>query len=201
MQPNVDIADALRRGYNLYKDNISTLLIATLLATIISVLTIGILAGPMLAGLVMLTLGLIDRQQPAPTIGDLFKGFSFFLPALVLIILFFVVSLVGQFILGLIPILGILLSTLFSMALSTVVMFAIFYIVDRKQEVVAAIQTSYETVKQNFWIFLGLNIVASIVSSLGLIACFIGIIVTAPMYYCTIAVVYRDLHPAASQSA
>jgi uncharacterized membrane protein len=200
MQPNVDIADALRKGYDLYKENISTLLIATLLAAIISVLSIGILAGPMLAGVTLLTLGLIDRREPKPQIGDIFKGFSFFLPSLVFVILLIVASLAGQFILGLIPVLGFLLSTLFSMALSTVVMFTIFYIVDRKMEVVAAIQQSFDTVKQNFWIFLGLNIVASVVSSLGVIACVIGIIVTLPMYYCTLAVVYRDLHPAASQA-
>ena len=33
MQPNIDIAAALRRGYDLYKENLTTLLIATLLAT------------------------------------------------------------------------------------------------------------------------------------------------------------------------
>ncbi len=198
MQPNVDIGEALRKGYNLYKENISTLLIATLLAAIISVLSVGILAGPMLAGIVLLTLGLIDKRTPKPEIGDLFKGFSFFIPSLVFVILLVVVSFVGQFILGLIPILGFLLSILFSMALSTAVMFTIFYIVDRQMEVVAAIQQSVDTVKQNFWIFLGVNIVANVVSSLGVIACFIGIVVTLPMYFCTIAVVYRDLHPASA---
>lgn len=201
MHHNVDIADALRRGFDLYKDNITTLLIATLLATIISILTVGILAGPMLAGLAYLTLGLIDRRQPKPEIGELFKGFNFFLPSLVYVILLAVASLFGQFILRLIPILGFFLSILFSMALSTAVMFAIFLIIEQRMDVVAAIQKSYEVVIGNFWIFLGLNIVASVISSLGVIACGVGIIVTAPLYFTTIAVVYRDLHPAPAPSA
>lgn len=198
MQPNIDIAAALRRGFDLYKENITTLLLATLLAMVIGSVTVGILAGPMFAGLYLIALGLVDKQAPKPEIGDLFKGFNFFVPSLVLFILVIVASLVGQFILGLMPVLGFLLSLLYSFALSTFVMFALPNIVDRKMDVVPAIQASVETVKSNFWLFLGLNIVASVVSSLGMIACFVGVIVTAPLYVTTLAVVYRDLHPAQS---
>lgn len=201
MQPNIDIADALRRGFNLYKENITTLLIVTLLAVIISAATIGILAGPMFAGTVFVVLGLIDRKEPKPEIGDLFKGFNYFIPSLVFMILFMVASLVGRFILLFIPVLGFFLSILYSMALSTAVIFVIFYIVDRQMEVVAALQKSVEVVKTNFWIFLGLNIVAGVVSSLGVIACGIGVIVTAPLYCTTVAIVYRDLHPVSPPAA
>ncbi len=195
MQPNVDIAEALRRGFNLYKENITTLMIATLLAMIISVVTVGILAGPMMAGLILITLRLVDKSDPKPEIGDLFKGFEFFLPSLVYIVLLMVAQFVGKFVLGWFPIIGILLSSLFGMALSASVMFAMYYIVDRKQDVVAAIQQSFELVKKNFWVFLALNLVAGLLSGLGFIACVIGIIVTAPFYVTTISIVYRDLHP------
>lgn len=198
MQPTVDIGNALKRGFDLYKENITTLLIATLLASIISVVTVGILAGPMAAGLTLITLRLVDRQEPKPEIGDLFKGFSFFVPTLVYVILLVVAQLIGGFILGLFPFIGVLLSSLFSMALNTAVLFAMFYIVDQKMDVVAAIQKSFDVVKANFWVFLGLSIVAGVVSSLGIIACVIGVIVTAPMYLSTISIVYRDLHPASA---
>lgn len=200
MQPNVDIAEALRRGFNLYKENITTLLIATFLAGIISVVTAGILAGPMLAGLAIVTLGLVDRVDPKPQVGDIFKGFNFFMQSLVYFILLVVAAFVGKFILGFIPFLGPLLSTLYSFALNTAVLFVIFYITDKKMDVVAAIQKSIDVVKTNFWIFLALAIVAGVVSALGVIACVIGIVVTAPMYISTIAIVYRDLHPASQAS-
>lgn len=195
MQPNVDISDVLRRGFNLYKENITTLLIATLVATLISAFTVGLLAGPMMAGLALVTLGLIDRAKPKPQVGDIFKGFEVFVQSLVFFVLLVVATMVGQFILGFIPILGPLLSALYSFALNTAVLFTIFYIAEKKMDAVAAIQKSLDVVKTNFWIFLALAIIAGVVSSLGVIACGIGIFVTLPMYICTIATVYRDLHP------
>ncbi len=198
MKPNIDIGEALQRGFDLYKENITTLMLATLLASIISFVSLFILAGPMFAGVIMLTLALVDKQQPKPDVGEIFKGFDVFLPSLIFMILLMVAMFAGQVILGLFPLIGFFLSTLYVMALSTVAMFGLFYIADRRMDVVAAIQKSYEVVKSNFWIFLGLNIVAQVVSSLGVIACIMGIIVSMPMYYCAVAVVYRDLHPASN---
>lgn len=201
MQPNIDIGDVLRKGFDLYKENVTTLLVATLLAYVIAVVTVGILAGPMAAGLVLVTLGLIDKRQPKPDIGEIFQGFTYFVPTLVFVILMIVAMLVGNFILALVPLLGLILPTLYVLALSTFTMFAVFNIVDRKLDVVPAIQASVDTVKANFWIFFGLNIVASVISSIGVVACGVGVIVTAPMYMCMIAVVYRQLQPAAAPAA
>lgn len=201
MQPNIDIADVLRRGFNLYKENITTLIVAGLLAMVISVATVGILAGPMAAGLVMITLGLADRKDPKPEVGDLFKGFTFFVPTLVFVILAVVAQLLGQTILKFLPIIGPLISGLYAVSLNTVLMFVIFYIVDRKMDVVAAIQQSFETVKVNFWIFLAINILAGVISALGVIACGIGIVVTAPIGAAILTVVYRDVHPIGTQDS
>ena len=201
MQATVDIGAVLRRGFDLYKENVTTLLVATLLAAVISMVTVGILLGPMMAGLALVTLGLVDKRQPKPEIGELFKGFDFFVPGLVFAILYFVAMMVGSFILGLTPLLAIILPSLYQLALSTFVMFTIYYIVDRKLEVVPAIQASVELVKSNFWIFLGLYIVATFISLMGAVACVIGVIVTAPMSGCMLAVTYRDLHPAGSSAA
>lgn len=201
MQPNIDIGAVLRRGYELYKDNITTLLVATLLAGILTMFTLGILAGPMMAGLAMITLGLIDKKQPKPEIGDLFKGFNFFVPSLLFFIAFFAAMMIGSVILGIIPILGLILPTLYQLALGTFAMFVIYNIVDRKMEIVPAIQASVDTVKANFWIFLALYIVASVVSMIGLVACGVGVILTAPMCGCMLAITYRDLHPAGQADA
>ena len=192
----IDIGSVLNRGFELYKQNISTLLITTLLGAIIAGVSFGILAGPMYAGIVYVTLAFLDKKQPAPVIGDLFKGFNFFVPTLIFFVLLFVVLFVGQFVLAFIPLIGGLLSLAVSIGVPTLVMFALFNIVDRKMEVVPAIQASIDLVKTNFWIFLGLYIVAMVIASLGAIACFIGVVVTAPMLPCMLAVAYRDLHPA-----
>lgn len=192
----IDIGSVLNRGFELYKQNISTLLITTLLGAIIAGASFGILAGPMYAGIVYVTLALLDKKQPVPVIGDLFKGFNYFVPALIFFVLLFVVLFVGQFVLAFIPLIGGLLSLAVALGVPTLVMFALFNIVDRKMEVVPAIQASIDLVKSNFWIFLGLLIVSMVIASLGAIACFIGSVVTAPMLPCMLAVAYRDLHPA-----
>lgn len=197
--PTIDIGSVLNRAFEFYKQNISTLLITSLLGGIIAGFSFLILAGPMFAGIVWVTLGLLDRKQPAPVIGDLFKGFNWFVPSLIYFILLFVVVFVGQIVLAFIPLIGRLLSMAVAVGVPTLTMFTLFNIVDRNLDVVPAIQASVDLVKQNFWIFLGLYIVASVISSLGAIACFIGIVLTAPMMSCMLAVAYRDLHPAQAQ--
>jgi uncharacterized membrane protein len=97
-------------------------------------------------------------------------------------------------ILGFIPILGQLLGTFLAYALQTAVMFAIFHIVERNMEFMPAAQASFDTVKQNFWPFLGLQIVASILGMLGAFACCIGIVVTMPIATCILAIAYRDVY-------
>ncbi|MCS6770659.1 MAG: hypothetical protein NZ740_01375 [Kiritimatiellae bacterium] len=196
MHSQIDISSVLRRGFELYRDHFLVLILSTLLATVLSVLTVGILAGPMIAGLSLIALGLIDRRDPPPDVGRLFQGFSFFVPSLIFVIAYLVVMFVGSFVLGLMPMIGGLLSTLYSMVISTFVMFAIFNIVDRGADVAAAVQQSVEMVKANFWIFFGLYIIASVLSSLGVILCLIGIFLTLPLYPCWIAIAYRDLFPA-----
>ncbi len=192
MQPTVDIGDVLNRAFDVYKKNLATLLLVHLLAFVIGAATVGLLAGPMMAGVAMVVLAFVDRKEPAPSIGDLFQGFTFFVPALIFAILYFVASIVGQTVLTLLPVIGFPLSIAFNAALSTAVMFAMFNIVDRKMDITAAITASVDMVKDNFWIFLGLNVVAGVIGSLGAFACGIGIVVTIPMYSCMVAIAYRD---------
>ena len=194
----IDIGSVLNRAFELYKQNLTTLMIATFLAGVIAAVSVFILAGPMSAGLVLVTLALLDKKQPTPAIGDIFKGFEYFVPTLIFFILMFVVMFVGHFILAFIPILGRLLGLALNFGVPTFVMFTVFNIVDRKMEISAAIQASVDVVKANFWIFLGLYIVASVISALGVIACVVGVVVTAPMMVCLLAVAYRDLYPASA---
>lgn len=196
MIPHVDIASALQRGFQLYRDNLLNLLLGGLLFTVLSIFSLGILLGPMWAGYVLLTLNLVDRRPADNDVSTIFKGFSYFLHSLVLVIVLFVALVFGQFILALIPIIGFFLSIFYGYALQTLTIFAIYLIVDRRMEVVASIQQSIELVKQNFWVFLGLNVVASLISGIGVILCGLGVFLTLPIYFATLAVVYRDFYPA-----
>ena len=48
---DVKIVKWIEEGFNLYKNNFTTLVLAALIALVLSTVTIGILTGPMIAGL------------------------------------------------------------------------------------------------------------------------------------------------------
>ena len=190
---DVKFGDWLEQGFALYKENLGLLIVPTLLVLIISMVTFGILAGPMMAGLVLMIVRVKDKTEPKPAIGDVFQGFQFFLNAFLFMVVYVVVSLVGSTILGIIPVIGGLAGIFFSYALAAFLLFALFLIVDKQMDFWPACMASVDKVKTNFWPFLGFTVVITVISLLGMIACGVGIIVTLPFYYCAAAVAYRDV--------
>jgi hypothetical protein len=188
---SVDLGSVLSAGFEFFKRNFWILVLVNLVAAVISMLTIGILAGPMMAGVVMVTLALLDGRDPKPTVGDVFKGFEVFLPAfLYMIVLIAITALANLVIPG--------LSMIVSYVLSALTVFSIFFIAEDRMDFWPAIVRSYNIVKDNFFIFFLIVLVAGLISSAGLLACCIGIVFTAPYYYCVLAIVYRKHFPAAS---
>jgi hypothetical protein len=82
----IDFGAWIQKGFDIYKNNFVLLLLTTLIAMVIGLFSAMVLMGPMLAGVVMITLALVDGRQPKPEFGDVFKGFGFFLPAFLLIL-------------------------------------------------------------------------------------------------------------------
>ena len=181
------------KGFNLYKENLGTLILASLIALVLSAVTIGILAGPMLAGIILITLGFFDKREPKPEVGNVFKGFDYFLNSLLFVIVWGVAVLVVSLILALIPCIGQLASLCVIYAAQTFLMFGLFLIVDKRMEFWPASMESFNKVKTNFWPFLGLSVVTSIIASIGAIACGIGMAITAPIQACILTVAYRDV--------
>lgn len=189
---NVDFGGWIQKGFDIWKDNILTLVIVTVIASFVSGFSFGILGGAMWAGLALLTLALHDKVQPKPGVGDLFKGFSFFLQALI----FFVIYIAVMFVAGLlnaIPCLGQIAALVIHIAFSTLTMFTMFYLVDKQLPAIEAIKASINIVKQNFFPFLGLGIVAGAIGMAGVILCGIGIFATLPITFCILAAAYRSV--------
>ncbi len=125
-QVEVKFGNWIQTGFDLYKQNIGALILPSALAIIISGVTFGILAGPMMVGLILVTLRLLDKSEPKPAPGDVFQGFNYFIPAF----LFAVVWGIVFFVLSMIPFLGLLLV----LAGGTFLMFGLFLIADKKME-------------------------------------------------------------------
>jgi hypothetical protein len=185
--------DWIKEGFDLYKNNLGLLILASLIAFLLSGVTLGILGGPMFAGLIGIILRLRDGDPTPPVVGDVFQGFQFFLPSFLFGIVWGVMIGVACLILAFIPCLGQLLSVCLCLAAGAFLMFGLFLIVDRKMDFWPASMASIEKVKPTFFPYLGLAVVAGVIGQIGALACGIGVFVTLPIYFAILAVVYRDV--------
>lgn len=177
----------LERAFQIYKDNIVTLIVATLIA--------GLLFGlPLAGGVILITLDFLDGKKPPPGIGDVFKGLRWCVQLLLLsLVVWTIVMAVWGVLLLLVTRWAALLMTPLVLAAGTLLMFAPFLIVDRRMNFRAASMISIKLVAQNFIPMLGLFGLAMALGSVGLIACGFGVIVTSPMTICLLAVAYREV--------
>ena len=88
----VKFGEWIKRGFSIYLENLGTLLVANLLAIAVGFGTLGILLGPMLAGVALLELDLVDsagggKLRFKDGIRRIFDGFDVFLPAFLFVLL------------------------------------------------------------------------------------------------------------------
>jgi len=98
-------------GFNLYKDNLGVLIVPALIATLLGAVTCYVLMGPMMAGMILITFAVLDKKEPKPQVGDLFKGFEHFVQTLLFVLVWGIGCGVLFFILNFIPCIGSLIGT------------------------------------------------------------------------------------------
>ena len=170
-RPRLDVGQAFKSGWNAFTADIVPLLVGTLIAGLLSIITLGILAGPLTAGLYNMVVGRVRDGRPAQ-IGDVFscmnRFWGFLWAAIVLVVL---IALASLTIVG-----GVLLATVW--------IYVFPFMVDRKMGLTEAMSASYHQVVDNgFWEHLALLVIFVAISAVA--NGWIGII-TAPF---TIAVI------------
>ncbi len=135
-----------------------------------------LLTGVFLGGLYYYFLKRI-RGQPAE-VGDAFAGFS----------LAFVPLMLGGLVSGLLTGVGILLLIIPGIYLAVAWCFTMPLIIDHKLEFWTAMEVSRRVITAQWWRMFGLLILAWLIGMLGVLACIIGVFVTAPI--CMGAIVY-----------
>lgn len=194
-QPEMKIGPWLQEGFNLYKENFLLLIVINALALLLGQLTLGILAGPLLAGVALVNLRLLDRSEPKPEIGDVFKGFDCFLDTFLLILGCVVISIAAALVSLLVftrPV-AILVLVVFNILLHTISTFALFYIADKKMDCWPAVMAALKALRSMFVPLTVMVVIAGIISMVGSLVCGIGVVVTAPLYFSVLSAVYRDL--------
>ncbi len=155
-------------------------------------MSFGILVGPMMAGLALVTLRLVDNQGK-PEVSTLFEGFSYFLQSFLFVLVWSAIML-AAYLIGLATCgLIVPLVSVVGLFLGALLMFAPFLIVEKNLAFWPASMKSLEMVKPNIWPLLGYFLVASMIGSAGSALCGIGVIVTMPISWCMYAVAYRAL--------
>ncbi|MGD9774353.1 hypothetical protein [Diaphorobacter sp.] len=165
---SVSVGACLSGAWDLFKKNAVTHVVCTALVMVVSGISGGLLAGPMLVGYMRM----IEREGrgEAVQIGDVFRGFDDFVPAFVAWLISSLVLSVGFF-LCVIP--GLLIMALPSVAL---------YLVARgERDGVAAFNQAWRTVTQNLGSAFVCALVLGIVGSLGFLLCWVGALLTLPI--------------------
>jgi len=146
-RPRLDVGLTFKGGWNAFTADIVALIVGALIACILSVVTIGILAGPLTAGLYSMVVGRIRDGRPA-RIGDVFscmdRFWGFLWAAIVLVVL---IALASLTIVG-----GVLLATVW--------LYVFPFMIDRKMGLTDAMSASYHQVVDNgFWEHLALLVI------------------------------------------
>ncbi|MBL7076408.1 MAG: hypothetical protein ISS31_02950 [Kiritimatiellae bacterium] len=188
----VKFGEWLGQGFDLFKENIGPLILVSLVAQLLAGISAGILAGPMMAGLAIVTLNLVDKKG-TPDVSTLFEGFNYFLQSFLFVLVWSAIMLVAYLIS--LATCGILVPvvSVAGLFIGALIMFAPYLIVEKKLAFWPASMKSMEMVKPNVWPLLGYFLVVSMIGSAGSAVCGIGVIVTMPIAWCMYAVAYREL--------
>jgi hypothetical protein len=140
-----------------------------------------VVGGPMMGGVYALYLKKI-RGRPA-TFCDAFIGFS---TAFVPLMLTHLVS-------GLLTIVGCLLCILPGIYLGVSWMFAVPLVMDKKVEFWPAMELSRKVVSKHWWLMFGFLVVCGLVALAGVIACCVGVFVSAAVIQAAMMYAYEDI--------
>ncbi|HLK65464.1 MAG TPA: zinc-ribbon domain-containing protein [Bryobacteraceae bacterium] len=136
--------------------------------------------GPMIVGFHIV---FIKKMHNRPTeLGDLFKGFNYFVPALV-----------ASLIISAFTALGVVLCIVGSLVIGSALKFTYLFIVDKRMDFWPAIQSSHAVVKNDYFGFTMFLLLIGLVNMLGFLCCIVGVFVTMPIGIAAITVAYREI--------
>jgi len=147
----------------------------------VSTLWYWVMTGPMIGGLYSLYLKLIRGQTAS--IADAFAGFGPQFGQLV----------IGGFLVSLLTVLGLFLCLIPGIYLSVGWRFALLSIIDKHLGFWEGMEMSRKTVTSHWWMVFALCLLTGLIAAAGVLACCVGLLVTAPIMIGAIAYAYEDL--------
>lgn len=209
--------ECLKEGWQLIKDQYWLFLGITLVAMLVGGAVPVVLIGPMMVGLYMCLFAKM-RGEPVE-FGMLFKGFDYFTQGLVAAAIqtlpVILIMAVGVVIFAVLVMFGAsagggdalpfvfsiggavfgLVASIASLIIHTFFLFAYPLIADRNLSGLEAIKLSYRAAMQNLGGIIGLILLITGLSILGVLACYVGAFLVMPISFAAYAVAYRKVFP------
>lgn len=186
----MELVKNIQQSFNLYQKNFGLLLLACLVAGAISFISLGILAGPMIGGIIVLGIKL-NRGEKAE-FNEIFSHFDQFIPTLVVTLLLYGAGLVF-YIIGSIPLIGRIINFAASPALFIIYYLAVGFIVDQKMRTIDAVKRSidcFAAEPAQLWLY---SLVMMFLGGIGSIILFVGVILTMPLGMMGMSLIYQQL--------
>ncbi len=170
----------IKKGWKLVEADLGNYLLLALVYIVLNAMVPMVLKGPLAAGFHIFCLkGLLGRQPEFP---DLFKGFNFFVPALV-----------ASLLIGLFTLCGTMLCIIPGLVVAAMYMFTYLFIVDKRLDFWQAMQASHSVVRSDYFGFTMFFLLIILVNLLGLLCCVVGLLVSLPVSVAAITVAYQQL--------
>jgi uncharacterized membrane protein len=175
----VTISKWFHEAWEMVKSDFWNFVLVSFLFYLISGACTWILMGPMMCSYYYIIFkkmrgGNID-------IGDIAKGFSFFLPAFL-----------ANLVISIFTFAGIICCIIPGLIISAMYTFAYPLIIEKNLTFWDAMEESRKIIWPNIWGFLLLEIIGILIMFAGVILCFVGILVAYPIVFCVYACAYRD---------
>jgi hypothetical protein len=193
----VDVADWLSKGWQIYRSEAGTFSVSFLVMVLVSVVSLGLLAGPLTAGFFRMVFK--KMRGELPQVGDIFKGMDRFWPTVFAwVIEIIILGTVGgpswaiefdsgSFSSPFLTILSLILTPL----VWAVYTFVYPLILERRRDTAQALEEAGRLVFSHravsFWVA---GLIMWFVFIAGFFLCGVGGLVTAPLVFCAMAVAY-----------
>ncbi|MGA2273405.1 MAG: zinc-ribbon domain-containing protein [Bryobacteraceae bacterium] len=165
-------------GWDLVKADMGAYVLATLIFFFLS--GVPFIQGALITGFHIFTMKKIAGRRAE--FADLFKGFNYFIPTLVAMLLIGVFTFIGT-IFCIIP----------GLVVAAALKFTYLFIFDKRMDFWPAMQASHAIVKQDYFGFTMFLILLFLVNVLGLLCCVVGLLVTFPLSIAAITVAYKEI--------
>ncbi|MFO7767395.1 MAG: hypothetical protein R6W82_00300 [bacterium] len=190
-----DLGRWIREGWELIRDDLAGYAIAAFLLVLLTSVSLAaleivglVVVGPLTAGFFLMTVN--HMRGDRPMVGDLFQGFSRFLPVIL-----------ASIILSVFFSVGVILCLLPAVFVLGVYQFTFLFIVDRGADFWEAMEASRLLARKDYLEFSLFALVLVVLNMVGAMVFVVGLLVSVPLSFAAISCAYRDLAGLAERPA